>query len=476
MKQIRKRLRLLLMVMASMFALLVAYAVYSLNMYDTRWFTSGSNTFVRTVKKNVVPGDIFDRNHVLLATSSDGERVYQDDLAARSAVVHVLGDNLSHVSYGVETFMAKYLYGFDASYIERLSAALRGETRRGDDVFLTIDSRLSTLIARAFPTGKAGAVAVMNYQTGEVLSIQSFPTFDPQSITSAVKNDPQKPFFNRAIQGLYAPGSTFKIVTAACALQNLPDAQTLTLLCDGQLQVDGHVITDAGTTKEDLEAGSVSGHGELTLQSAFIKSCNNSFARLALALGDAQLKKTAEGFGFGDNFLFRDIVLQNSAYPGGARSAFELAWTGAGQSALLSSPLHMLLVASAVANDGVMMEPRILQSAQSAGGTVRAGFAQKEYKRALSTETADILKTYMRGVVTSGTGTAAGVSGVRVCGKTGSAQLDTQEDTNAWFVGFIDDESAPYAACVVVENAGGGGAVAAPIAKTIFTYLANQGK
>ena len=472
MKHLQKNIRRVAIFLCALFALLAAWGAYSLLTYGSRWFASSANTFMRTRKKNVIAGDILDRNNVVLATTINGQRVHQDDLNTRKAVVHAVGDSGSNVNNSAESFFASYLYGFNSSFLERLSFALRGEQRRGDTVRLTIDSKLAAYIASIFPSGKAGAVVVMNYQTGEVLTEQSFPTFDPQNITDSVKNDPQKPFFNRAIQGLYTPGSTFKMVTAASVIENYTNYDTLTLNCTGLLTLGNRVITDAGT---NLQENKLTTHGNITLKRAFQVSCNNSFAQLALQLGDARLRKTAEDFGFNDNFLFRDLVVENSSYPTTNRTDGEIAWTGAGQSALTASPLHMCMIASAIANDGVMMEPKALLSATAPNGTQRAGLTSKVYRKPLTAEQAAVLKDYMRAVVTGGTGASAAISGTKVCGKTGSAEIDGQEYTNAWFVGFLDESASPYALSIVVENAGGGGSVAAPIARKIFVWMLKNG-
>lgn len=468
MKQLRKNILRIALLLCGLFALLAGYGAYSIATYGNRWFASTANTFVRTQKKNVIAGDILDRNGVVLATTRDGQRVYAQDAAARKATVHVVGDSGSNVNNGAESFFSAYLYGFNMSFLERLGCAVKGQARQGDNVQLTIDSTLASYVASIFPSGKSGAVVVMNYKNGEVLTQQSFPNFDPQNITASVKEDAQKPFYNRAVQGLYAPGSTFKVVTAESALENYQDATTMAFYCDGQLQVGAQVITDAGT---DLLAGKITQHGQLNLLRAFQVSCNNTFAQLALKLGDAKLRKTAETFGFNDNFLFRDLVVENSSYPTANRTDREIAWTGAGQSALVATPMHMCMIAAGVANGGVMMEPRMLKEAVAQNGTVRAAFAEKVYRRVMPAQNADLLKEYMRAVVTGGTGTRAAISGVKVCGKTGSAELDNQENTNAWFIGFLDEPDAPYAIAIVVEDAGGGGSVAAPVARQIFQWL-----
>jgi len=464
-KKLRKNVLRVAFVLCALFVLLLAYGAYTVSVNGNRWFSSTLNEFAREKRQNVIPGRILDRSGVVLAASdAEGKRVYPEDSALRRATVHAVGSSAFNMKSSAEYFYAAYLYGSRLSFPERLGYAIRGEKYRGDDVRLTIDSALSVYIAGLFPEGKRGAAVVLDYRTGQVLSKLSFPNFDPEDTAAA----PAGSSINRATQSLKAPGSTFKIITAAAAMENMADYQNRTFICGGQLQAGSRVITDAGT---DLAAGKITQHGALTLQQAFSKSCNNIFAQIALELGDQALRKTAESFGFNDNFLFRDLVVENSSYPVSNRTEGEIAWTGAGQSALAVSPLHMCLAAAAVANDGVMMEPWMILEASTASGGTRAAFSSRVYRRPLTKEQASVLKEYMRTVVTSGTGTAAAISGVKVCGKTGSAEIDGQEETNAWFVGFLDEPDAPYALAVVVEDAGGGGSVSAPIARQIFSWL-----
>ncbi|MBE5767521.1 MAG: penicillin-binding protein 2 [Clostridiales bacterium] len=472
MKQTRRNIRRLCLVLCGLFVLLIGYAAFSIMTYGNRWFTSAQNTYARQKKSDVIAGDILDRNGIILAVTAEGKRQYHQDAAVRSAMVHAVGDEKGNVNNGAENFFSSHLYGFNMTLLERLGFAVRGEKRQGDHVYLTVDSRLAAYTASVFPGDKAGAVVVMNYETGEVLTQQSFPNFDPENITYAVRNHPKNPFLNRAVQELNAPGSTFKIVTAASALDAFADAVNRPFQCTGQLQAGLRLVTDAGTK---LEEGVITSHGQLNLQRAFQVSCNNTFARIALQLGDEQLRKTAEAFGFNDNFLFRDLVVENSSYPTENRNEGEVAWTGAGQSALTATPMHMCLIAAAVANDGVMMEPRMLVKTVTPLGEVRTQGQSRVYRQAIPAEHAAVLQQFMRSVVTGGTGTAAAIPGVKVCGKTGSAEKDTQENTNAWFVGYLDEEKSPYAICVVVEDAGGGGSVAAPIARKIFMWMLENG-
>ena len=485
MKSLRKNIRRVGLLLCALFALLVLYGAYSLSNYGSRWFSVNANTWLRSAKRDVIPGDIYDINGILLAGSTvtdDAEggftavRRYAADADTRRAVVHCLGDAAGNVSNGVESFMAKALYGFDQSIFERLNDFATGTRRKGDTLTLTVDSALcryilscvESLRAPGRSTAPRGAVVVMNWKTGAVLAGMSFPAFDPERPRG-------EGYFNRAVQGLYAPGSTFKIVTAAAVLGD-PALNGRSFSCTGRLEAaDGggltRSITDAGT---DSAQGVTVAHGQIDLKRAFVMSCNNTFASAALMLGDESLRRQAMAFGYDENFLFHDLVVENSAYPDEDRSDWELAMTGIGQSALTTTPLHLCLVAAAIANDGVMPEPKLIAQATASNGRVRRRLSPEAARTVFKDPAqAAILRDYMFDAVNTeaGTGHAAALNGWRVCGKTGSAEVDGQANTNALFVGFLDDEEAPYALSIVLEDMGSGGEYAAPLAHDIFEYL-----
>ncbi len=489
MKQLRINIRRAAFVLAGLFLVLILYGGYALGNYGSRWFSTNANAYLRSVKNNVIPGDILDRNGVLLAGSEvtvyqDGtftwERTYAEDEAVRRANVHALGDSQGKVSNAVESFMASYLYGFKQTVWDRLSGLMTHQMRKGDTLTLTLDADLSGFIERAVLADKSlpdpvrGAVVVMNWQTGEVLCLMSFPSFDPardESLTSLTG----QPYFNRATQGMYAPGSAFKIVTLSAALRNAK-LQNRSFTCGGVYLPDGseaHRIVDYGTSTAE---GTVVSHGQSDLLRAFSVSCNNIYAYAAVEMGDDALRAEAMNFGFNENFLFRDIVAENSSYPDEDRSPWEVALTGIGQSRLQMSPLHLCLITSAIANDGVMMEPRLLKQAVSSAGMPRLTGSGASYRRVTDADTARTVRDAMLMAVSgsSGTGGAAAVSGWTICGKTGSAELDGQANTNAWFTGFIADARAPYAVTVLLEDAGSGGAYAAPLAGKIFKRLTSR--
>lgn len=474
MKEQRIYARVVKWVLIGLLVFASVYGGYSVMTYGNRWFASLSNPRIRRERRNVIAGDIIDRRGVTLATTSDGARVYQSNSAIRRAMVHVLGDDEGNISNGVETFQAGYLLGFERTLAEQIARMIRGEMNKGDSVTLTVDSGLCVEGVSAFAAfdntrGKRGAAVVMNYRTGEVLCQISLPNFDPHAITDATRSDEAQPFWNRAVQSVYPPGSTFKIITATAALRSIPDILTKEYNCSGALEVMGTAITDMGGTR----------HGPLTLSRAFTLSCNNVFAEIALEAGDERLRRAAEDFGFNDNFLFRDLVVENSRYPLQNRNPFELAWSGVGQSQIGATPLHMCMIAAAIANGGVMMEPSLVLKAESDNSVLRYQFTTREYRRCLTADEANQIKQYMRAVVTSGTGTRARVDGLTICGKTGSAESSLNKNlvTHGWFIGFIDDARYPYAVSVLVESVNeneGGGSTAALIAQRLFAYVKNH--
>ena len=177
MKQLKLRFRVLAFVVIGLLALAGVYGVYSVSTYGSRWISSTRNTRYRSAKSSVIPGDIIDRRGVVVATTDEnGERIYQSNILSRSSMVHLLGDDEGNIANGVDSFQANYLLGFETSLTERVTAFLSGETRRGDNVTITADSRLCTEIVNIFRNtsnlkGKCGAVVVMNYKTGEVLAL-----------------------------------------------------------------------------------------------------------------------------------------------------------------------------------------------------------------------------------------------------------------------------------------------------------------
>ncbi len=467
MKEIRRNIRMLAALLLCLFIGFGVYFSYSVYFFGGRWFANPYNPRLSSQKQVVRTGSVTDREGTLLAYTDDaGARHYAQSGDTRRAVSHVIGDNGGNVANGVETFHAQYLLGFKANIAERIVQLFQGGERRGDDIQLTLSAQLNTYISEGFPKGQSGAVVILNYRTGDIYAMVSKPDFDPVGIEAA-KQAEGSPLLNRATQGRYPPGSTFKIVTLAAVLNNLPDAQARQYECTGRLQVEKSVVTDAGNNV----------HGVMSLQDAFAKSCNVTFAGLTRELGYKKMSDEAQEFGVGDNFLFRDMVVYNSEYPADNLSEDDLAWSGIGQGRVLVTPLHMAMTAASVANGGVMMEPRLILRVTGPQGQRRLLTGAKVYRRAMSPEVAAILYEDMISVVQTGTGGGARMSGLRVGGKTGSAEAvnDKTIQPHAWYVGFVDDPQHPLAIAVIVERSGSGGQVAAPLAKKFLTKAISLG-
>ena len=466
-KVIKRRIHMLVMLMLALFGLMIAYFCYSVYFYGGRWVANPHNPRISQEKQQVIMGAVTDRDGTVLAyTDEKGERKYNNSRVTRMAVSQVVGDSGGKVSTGVDTFHAQYMLGFKSGVVERITDALRGAPQRGDDLQLTISERLSRYISEQFPEGKRGAVVVMNYHTNEVLAMVSMPQFDPTNLDAALGDEEAGALINRATQGLYPPGSTFKIVTMASALENLPDLQDFAFNCTGYYPVGNYSVTE----KE--------GHGMQSLSDAFAYSCNTTFAALSQELGYQMLGETAEKLGFNENFMFGDMIVYNSSYPIDNLSPEDLAWSSIGQGRVLTTPMHMALIASAIASGGVMHEPHLVRKITTPQGGTRALPGSFEGVRVMKSETAQRLEKEMIRVVKSGTGTRAALSnGYVVAGKTGSAEAsnDKSIETHAWFVGYITNDNAPYAISVVVENGGSGGGVAAPLARKTLQKAINLG-
>ena len=458
---------MLTMLMLALFALMIAYCCYSVYFYGGRWVANPHNPRISSQKQEVIMGTVRDRDGTVLAyTDGTGARRYHNSRDTRLAVSQVVGDSGGKVSTGVDTFHAQYMLGFRSSIFERVGDAITNTPQRGDDITLTISERLSRYISEQFPKGKRGAVVVLNYKTGEILSMVSMPQFDPVNLSSALSDEAAGALINRATQGLYPPGSTFKIVTMASALENLPDLENFAFDCTGYYPVGNYSVTES------------SGHGVQSLSDAFANSCNTTFAALSQDLGYTMLGQTAEKLGFNENFMFGDLIVYNSSYPIDDLSAEDLAWSSIGQGRVLATPMHMALIASMIANGGVMNEPHLLRAITTAQGGTRKLPGSFIGTRVLEESVAKRLEKEMIRVIKTGTGGRAALSdGYVVAGKTGSAEAsnDKSIETHAWFVGYITNDNAPYAICVLVENGGSGGGVAAPLARRTLQKAINLG-
>lgn len=388
----------------------------------------------------------------------------------------------------LEAAYQDYLSADDSILLTRTFAdQIMGKPKKGATIIATIDPELQRVACDQIadlPNG--GAVVAMDPTTGYILAMCSNPTYDPNSLSAqdpkadtrawnAFNRDPDKPLLSRANDELYPPGSTFKMVTAAAALENgygpdslWPNPPALSL------PLTTHQLHNFG--QETCPGGS-----QISLATAFRVSCNVVFGGIGLKLGPEKLAEQARAFGFGADSTSRDvpfdIPFQEGVFPDA--SAFDqnpagVAFSAIGQFDVSANPMQMALVASAIANGGVEMRPRLVREIRDPQGQVLETFAPEEYSRPISPQTAIDLQTMMVDVVENGTGTYAQIPGVTVAGKTGTAEHGEGELPHAWFVSFAPAERPQVAVAVIVLDGGNlgseatGGHIAAPIAKAVM--------
>jgi len=387
----------------------------------------------------------------------------------------------------LESSFNDYLAGDAAELLPRtLTDLILGRPKRGATIVTTLDPAIQEAAARAAQAESGDvAIAAIDPASGDVLALYSEPSYDPNLLASqdpkvvrdawdALNRDPDKPLLSKASDELFPPGSTFKLVTASAALENGFGPESL-WPNPNQLDLP---LTDA--TIQNFGGVTCSGGSQITMADALRQSCNVVFGEIGLRLGAAKLSEQARKYGFtaeaGDDLVPFDIPWTSGVFP--APQTFEgrdpaVAISAIGQQDVAANPLQMALVAGAIANGGVEMQPRLVTEARDPSGRVVAEFEPKEFSRPLSPQNAAALTQMMVSVVQSGTGTAAQIPGVTVAGKTGTAQHGEGANPHAWFVCFAPAQNPVVAVAVIVLDGGSlgseatGGQVAAPIARQV---------
>ncbi len=453
-----------------------------------------SNIRLLNSSLTTVRGEMRDRNGTPIVTSVVGPHGYAsraypvDNPSAFAPVVGML--NYRYGVSGLEASYADYLTG-DRNMLGRFLRMFNPQPAKGDDIELTIDASLQQAVARIM-ANNVGAAVVLDPRTGAVLAMVSAPTFNPQALAMDVNQeriadqeridanwqsllDPanNQPLLNRAIQGHYPPGSTFKLVTAAIALEHAGIARPDDITCPETLEVEPgappvvNAVTDLARFTGD----------PASLRSVIAFSCNTAFAQYALRLGQYRLVSGAERFGMAipskpDEAIVMDdmptlpsLIYANSGFlerlPG-------LADTGFGQGELQVTPLEMAMVAATIGNDGVLMRPYIVERVVRGNGTEVYRHGATAVRRAVSSRTAATIRDAMRMAVKEGFGKAAqSVEGMDIGGKSGTAEYDGIH-THAWFVALAPIENPRFAVAVVLEAGGEGSGIGAATAGQII--------
>ena len=447
-----KRIIRVLIAISLLFLALVTYLLW-FNMFRAKdVYKNSYNKRQWESEQQVQRGEIYSQDGVLLAeTEIDGDARIRKYPKGR-LYSHIIG-YCSQV-YGKTQLEMSH----DDDLIGKGTISLTlNEIKHGNNLNLTINDELQEYAYEQLD-GRDGAIVAMEPTTGQILAMVSLPDFNPETIEKdwpSMMEDENSPFLARATQGLYPPGSTYKIVTAAGVYDN--GMTTETFDDEGLFKKDD--VTVYNYNKESF--------GKLDIKTAFEVSSNYVFCTLGYEMGADAVKAEAEKFGVNKSFEF-DIPVSQSQIQYKKMTDLDGALVSIGQGGLVMTPLHVAMMASAVANNGKMMKPYLVETVTTENGTVIGQTKPSVLYDSIGTACADYIEDMMIGVVEDGTGTGAQISGITVAGKTGTAENETDKD-HAWFVGYAPVENPTICVAVVLENAAtSGGKSAVPIAKNII--------
>jgi penicillin-binding protein A len=460
-----------------MFALLLANGTYMMIFRQSSLATQPQNRRVRDAEFAQNRGAILAVGKTEMAKTGPSkdrfkyQRVYPDGKLYAPITGFYSYDRAS--SALESSYNAQLAGTDDALFVRRLIDMATNKTREGASVQTTIVPKVQKAAADALGNQK-GAVVALNPKTGAVLAMVTSPTYDPNDIAShdieaagkaydRLANDPQRPLTNRAAREIYPPGSTFKLVTAAAALADGKNPDSLVDSPD-RLKLPG--------TRVYLPNSTNCGGTKITITQALRVSCNTAFANLGLDVGASKLREQAQAFGF-DRRHLADLGGVASQFPDKLNEA-QLALSSIGQYDVAASPLQMAMVSSAIANDGKLMDPYIVSTVLAPDLKPIETHQPEVLSTAMTPEHAKELQQMMVTVVSQGTGHNAQIPGVEVGGKTGTAQSDPRRKPFAWFTSFAPAENPQVAVAVIIEDANiprndiAGGRLAAPIARAVM--------
>lgn len=397
---------------------------------------------------NIGCGTVVDADGNTLLDMNDG-RTYASSEALRKATVHWVGDRYGSVRAPAVSSHAAELAGYN------LLNGVYTYGNLGGTAKLTLSGSVQTAALEAL-NGQKGTVAVYNYQTGQLLCAVTTPTYDPDNVPDAESDDSgqyEGMYLNRFTQSTYIPGSIFKIVTLAAALEEFPDAREMTFTCSGALELDGARITCE------------SRHGTQNLEDAFRNSCNCAFAELAIALGGERMEKYVKAFGVTESICFDGIETAEGNYQAANAASVNVGWSGAGQYHDQINPCAFLTFVGAIANGGRGAVPYVVENI-TAGGSRTYTAKTKMGETLVSRSTAETVTEFMRKNVQNKYGDD-NFPGLAVCAKTGTAEVGGDKKPNAMLAGFVLDY--PLAFIVCVEEGGYGAKSCLPIASQVLS-------
>jgi penicillin-binding protein A len=473
---------------------LVAALIVGTTYWQT-WATAGladrqDNEIQRVAQFSIERGLIRAADGTILATNRPrkvgGQTLYFRRYPQGGLFSHVVGySTQSRARAGLESSLNDFLTGSNSNLGTVLKTTLdriRGATIKGNNVWLTLRPGAQRVAMQQL-AGKCGSVVALDPRTGKVLVMASRPTYDPNLVesnfrkirTTSAACRPAAPLLNRATDGLFVPGSIFKVVTSAAALDSGRYTINSTFFDRGYCIEYGKQVRNFGDQNGPEVFGSVN------FLQALEHSINAVFCEIGKSIGAGRILRTSKQFGF-----YKDPPLETPGnerapsglydhgrlfYPTDPATQVDPGRLAFGQERMLTTPLQMAIVAAAVGNKGVIMEPHVVDRITAPGGGIVERTRPRKYKRAMRTNTAADLEKMMEAVVTGGTGTAAQIPGVRVAGKTGTAETGGTLNTT-WFIAFAPAGAPRVAIAVVLQNqTGAGGTTAAPIAKAVMQAI-----
>lgn len=399
---------------------------------------------------NISTGSIRDRDGVTVLTNG-GSREYSDSEMIRKATIHLLGDRYGYIEAPLINAYADKLLDYNAV------TGTYNTSETGNVMNLTLSTGACVTALNDLGYRK-GTVGVYNYETGEVLCMVSSGTYDPDDMpdmeTIESENYYEGVFLNRFTRSTYVPGSIFKLVTAAAAIDNIPDVFDRSFRCEQETIIGGEFVTCEQY------------HGDISFGSGLVKSCNIVFGELAVELGKETMEKYAEAAGIGSSLTFDGTTTAAGNFDLSEAGDASLAWSGIGQYTDLINPCQFMTFVGSIAGGGQAAAPYVVDSVQSPEGINVYSAKRDMLERTMSQHTADKLVEMMRDDVVYNYGTG-NFPDVYVCAKSGTAEVEGAEP-NAMFAGFVQDARYPLAFIVIVENAGSGSAVCASIAGDVL--------
>jgi peptidoglycan glycosyltransferase len=398
---------------------------------------------------SLVAGHITDRDGTVLLDTTDG-RKYSENSTIRQATLHWLGDRQGNISASALREYAAAMAGFDPINGVYAYSGAPGTLE------LTISARVQAAALKAMD-GRKGTVAVYNYKTGQILCAVSTPTYDPDNVPDIAGDTTgiwDGVYLNRFTQVTYPPGSIFKIVTTAAALDSVEGILDMTFSCDSHYEIQGSRVTCERA------------HGEVDLKAALARSCNCAFAQIAQLIGNEKLAGYAEQFGIMNSLSFDGISTAHGNFDLAGADKVALAWSAIGQYTDMINPCQYMTFMGAIANGGRAAMPYLVEQV-TAGDEVAYKVTKNCMEEAISPKIAEILTEYMRNNVETIYGDS-NFPGLTVCAKSGTSELGGGKIPNALFSGFISDEEYPLAFIVVVENGGYGANTCVPILSRVL--------